>query len=78
MATEEDPPAAIKPAPGLLQLGWFSYFWSHPLGQRVHDVEAFSCAYLPGLQGKQLTDPDVDAYFPAGHASRSEALPSHL
>ena len=38
IATEEDAPAAMEPALGLLQLVFPSFFWSHPLGQLTHVV----------------------------------------
>ena len=78
MATEEDPPAAMKPASGLLQFGWPSYSWSHPLGQLLHVIDAFRRAYLPGLQGKQSTEPSRGAYDPGGHGVRPLSTPAHL
>ena len=42
IATEEDPPAAMEPALGLLQLVLPSFIWSHPLGQLAHVVNAFA------------------------------------
>ena len=78
IATEEDPPAAILPASGLMQLGWPSVSWIHPLGQSMHAVEALRRAYLPGLQGKQSTEPVSSAYDPGGQGSWSESSPSHL
>jgi hypothetical protein len=54
MATEEDPPAAMEPALGLLQLVFPSFFWSHPLGQLAHVVIAgapSTSEKRPGLHG---------------------------
>ena len=54
MATEEDPPAAMEPALGLLQVVFPSFLWSHPLGQLTHvviDSAPSASEKRPGLHG---------------------------
>ena len=68
----------MEPRGGMLQLSRPSRSCTHPLGQSEHSTDALPHAYLPGLQGKQSTEPGLFEYNPGEHATRPEALPSHL
>ena len=68
----------MEPCGGMLQLSRPSRSCTHPLGQSVHLTDALPDAYLPGLQGKQSTEPGLFEYDPGEHATRPEDSPSHL
>ena len=60
MATDVDPPTAMDPASGLLQLVFPWFLWSHPLGQ----LEQASGLMLPELMEN----------LPGAHALQPETL----
>jgi hypothetical protein len=77
MATDEDPPTAMEPASGLLQLVFPWFLWSHPLGQ----LEQASGLVLPevlenlpgwhGIHPKFDETPVADEYLPGPHKTHS-------